>query len=40
MSDVTGVISDEMRWCVWAIGADGRIATSEVRRYLRIPFKP
>jgi thioredoxin-related protein len=38
--DITGLTSDEMRWCVWAIGADGQIVTSEVRRYLRVPFKP
>jgi hypothetical protein len=30
---LTGVTSDEMRWCVWAIGADGRISPSDVRRY-------
>ncbi len=33
MRDVTGVSSDEMRWCVWAIGADGRLSASESRRY-------
>jgi hypothetical protein len=31
--DVTGVTASEMRWCVWAIGADGRISASEARRY-------
>lgn len=36
---LTGVISDEMRWCVWAIGADGRLSASEVRRYDRARFK-
>jgi hypothetical protein len=30
-----GVTSDEMRWCVWAIGADGELSVSEVRRYRR-----
>src|SRR5262249_46590882 len=32
-ADITGVTSDEMEWCAWAIGADGRLAVSEVRRY-------
>ncbi len=33
MQNVTGVAADEMRWCVWAIGVDGRISASEARRY-------
>ena len=40
MRDVTGVRSDEMRWCIWAIAADGRISASEVRHYLRAQLKP
>jgi hypothetical protein len=40
MQDVTGVTSDEMRWCVWAIGTDGLISASEARRYRPVPFKP
>jgi hypothetical protein len=37
---LTGVTSDEMRWCVWSIGEDGRISASEARRYRRAPFQP
>jgi hypothetical protein len=33
-----GVTAAEMRWCVWAIGIDGQISTSEVRRYRRPRF--
>ncbi len=32
---LTGLTSDEMRWCVWAIGTDGGLSVSEVRRYRR-----
>ena len=38
-TNVTGVTADKMRWCVWSIGADGRISASEVRSYRRIDFK-
>lgn len=40
MRDITGVTSDEMRWCVWSIGADGQVSTSEVRRYLAAGRRP
>jgi hypothetical protein len=30
---LTGMTAAEMRWCVWVIGADGRISASEARRY-------
>jgi hypothetical protein len=30
---LTGVTSDQMRWCVWAIATDGGLSVSEVRRY-------
>jgi hypothetical protein len=32
---LTGSTSDEMLWCVWSIGADGRISASDVRHYRR-----
>jgi hypothetical protein len=38
--DLTGVTSDEMRWCVWSVGGDGRISASEARRYRQASFKP
>jgi hypothetical protein len=31
---LTGVTSPRMYWCVWAVSQDGRIAVSDVRRYL------
>jgi thiol-disulfide isomerase/thioredoxin len=37
--DITGLSSHDMRWCVWSIGADGRISASDVRRYRGIEFK-
>jgi hypothetical protein len=32
---LTGLTSDEMRWCVWTIGAEGGLSVSEVRSYRR-----
>jgi hypothetical protein len=37
--DITGAGAHEMRWCVWAVGVDGRVSPSEVRSYRRIGFK-
>jgi thioredoxin 1 len=37
--DLSGVMADQMHWCVWAIGVDGGISTSEVRSYRRLEFK-
>jgi hypothetical protein len=28
-----------MRWCVWAIGVDGSVSTSEARSYRPLQFK-
>jgi hypothetical protein len=36
---LAGVTSPRMSWCVWAIGPDGRIAASDVRRYLEPRFQ-
>ena len=35
MKNLTGLTSDEMRWCVWTIATDGGLSVSEVRRYRR-----
>jgi thioredoxin-related protein len=37
---LTGAMSDEMIWCVWAIGADGRLSASEARRYRPAGYRP
>ncbi len=36
---LAGVTAPRMSWCVWAVGRDGRIAVSEVRRYVRPTLK-
>ena len=37
--NLTGVTAHAMRWCVWALGADGSILPSEVRGYRPMGFK-
>ena len=37
--DITGLSSHDMRWCVWSIGADGRISASDVAQIRGIEFK-
>ena len=37
--DLTGMSAGRMSWCVWAIGADGQIAASDVGDYLPSEFK-
>jgi hypothetical protein len=37
--ELTGVRAAQMRWCVWAVGVDGSISTSEVRSYRPMEFK-
>ena len=35
----TGLRSEQMFWCVWAVGQDGEISVSEVQRFQFAPFK-
>ena len=37
--DLTGVTAEQMSWCVWSIGRDGRISVSGVGAYLQPDFK-
>jgi thioredoxin-related protein len=32
--DLTGVTAEQMSWCVWSVGRDGRISVSEIGSYL------
>jgi thiol-disulfide isomerase/thioredoxin len=38
-NDVTGIGSEHMRWCVWAIGVDGSVSSSAARSYRPLQFK-
>jgi hypothetical protein len=38
-ANITGLLADEMHWCVWAIGASGRVSPSETRAYRELGFK-
>jgi hypothetical protein len=38
-NDLTGVTADQMSWCVWSVGRDGRILASNVGSYLPPEFK-
>jgi hypothetical protein len=37
--DLTGLDAEQMSWCVWSIGKDGRIGVSEVRSYRKRRLK-
>jgi hypothetical protein len=37
--DLTGLDAEQMSWCVWSIGKDGRIGVSEVRSYRKRQLK-
>jgi hypothetical protein len=36
---LAGVGSEQMSWCVWSVGQDGRTSVSKVRSYQFAPFK-
>jgi len=37
--DLTGLTVEQMSWCVWTVGRDGRISVSDVANYLQPEFK-